>query len=190
MIGDLRSAPNQLTLLRLLIVPFIVIAVVDERYRIAFLLFIAAGISDGLDGLLARMLGQRTVLGQYLDPIADKLLLSTLFITLSIVHRIHWRITILVFSRDIGILVISAVLYLTAGLRDFRPGLFGKLNTLAQIVAVLAVMVAEFYPRPIVLGIRQYGLYATMTLTVASAVQYVILVDRRLKALQATPPAQ
>lgn len=187
MFGDLRSAPNQLTLLRLVIVPFIVISAVDGRYRTAFLLFIAAGISDGLDGLLARLLGQRTLLGQYLDPIADKLLLSTMFITLSILHRIHWRITILVFSRDIGILVISAVLYLTAGLRDFRPGFFGKLNTLAQIVTVLAVMVAEFHPSRIVLGIRQYGFYSTMVLTVASAVQYVLLVDRRLKAL---PPSE
>lgn len=184
MFGDLRSAPNQMTLLRLVIVPFIVISAVDGYYRTAFLLFIAAGISDGLDGLLARMLGQRTQLGQYLDPIADKLLLSTMFVTLSILHRISWRITILVFSRDIGILVISTVLYLTAGLRDFRPGLFGKLNTLAQIVTVLAVMVAEFHPSATVIWTRQVGFYATMGLTVASAVQYVFLVDRRLKALQ------
>jgi cardiolipin synthase len=117
------------------------------------------------------------------------LLLSTMFITLSLEHQIPWRVTILVFSRDIGILVISAVLYLTAGLRDFRPGFFGKLNTLAQIIVVLAVLVADFHPSLIVVGIRQYGLYATMALTVASAIQYLFLVERRLKALQ-TPPAE
>ena len=178
MIRDLRSAPNQLTLLRLVIGPFIVISVVDGRPRTAFLLFIAAGISDGLDGLLARMLGQRTLLGQYLDPIADKLLLSTMFITLSLEHQIPWRVTILVFSRDIGILVISAVLYLTAGLRDFRPGFFGKLNTLAQIIVVLAVLVADFHPSLIVIDTRQYGLYATMALTILSAIHYVFIAVR------------
>ncbi len=185
MFKDLRSAPNQLTLLRLVIVPFIVIAVVDGRYYTAFLLFVAAGISDGLDGLLARLLSQRTTLGQYLDPIADKLLLSTLFVTLSLVHQIPWHITILVFSRDIGILVISALLYLTAGLRDFRPGIFGKLNTLAQIIAVLAVLVVNFHRTPLFHWIGKLGLDATMVLTVASAVHYVVLVDRRLKVLSA-----
>lgn len=187
MFRDLSSAPNQLTLLRLVIVPFIVIAVVDGRYFTAFLLFVAAGISDGLDGLLARLLSQRTRLGQYLDPIADKLLLSSLFITLSLVHQIPWHITILVFSRDIGILVISAVLYLAAGLRDFRPGIFGKLNTVAQIISVLAVLVVNFHRTPLLLAIRKFGLDATMVLTVASAVQYVVLVDRRLKALPSQP---
>ena len=190
MFKDLGSAPNQLTLLRLVIVPFIVIAVVDGRYFTAFLLFVAAGISDGLDGLLARMLGQRTLLGQYLDPIADKLLLSTLFITLSLVHQIPWHVTILVYSRDIGILVISALLYLIAGLRDFRPGIFGKLNTLAQIISVLAVLVVDFHRTQPFLAIRKIGLDATLVLTVASAVQYVVLVERRLKALTHPQPQE
>ena len=128
-LGDLGSAPNQLTLLRLIIVPLIVISIVDGAYRTAFILFLVAGLSDGLDGLLARTMGQKTKLGQYLDPIADKLLLSTQFVTLSVVHRIPWRVTILVFSRDIGILVISALLYLTTPLRDYRPSVLGKTNT-------------------------------------------------------------
>src|ERR1035437_6075519 len=71
-----RAVPNLLTLLRLFIIPFLVIAILDNRYHIAFALFVLAGFSDGFDGLLARMLSQRTTLGLYLDPIADKLLLS------------------------------------------------------------------------------------------------------------------
>src|SRR5207237_5065102 len=78
-IRQLRSAPNQLTLLRLIFIPFVVISVVEDRYGWALALFVLAGLSDALDGLLARVLKQKTALGQYLDPIADKLLLSTLF---------------------------------------------------------------------------------------------------------------
>ena len=92
-----------------------------------------AGVSDALDGLLARWLSQKTTLGQYLDPIADKLLLSTLFVVLTHVGMIPQYVTVLVFSRDVGILLISTLLFATGALRDFRPSLFGKLNTLVQI---------------------------------------------------------
>ena len=89
-LSQLFTAPNQLTLLRMLFLPFIVINLVDDHYTTALILFVLAGISDGLDGLLARRLHQQTLLGQYLDPIADKLLLSTLFLVLSILHKIPW----------------------------------------------------------------------------------------------------
>src|SRR5512140_1802481 len=107
--------------MRLVIVPFIIINVMDDNYGWALALFVIAGISDGLDGLLARTLKQQTLLGQYLDPIADKFLLSSLFLVLSFMHKIPWRFTVLVFSRDIGILLVSAILYAAVGLRDFRP---------------------------------------------------------------------
>src|SRR2546422_2193045 len=131
--SQIWTAPNQLTLLRLLFVPFIAIAVLEQSYGWALAIFIIAGISDALDGLLARALQQRTVLGQYLDPIADKLLLSTMFIVLSIVHKIPWPVTILVFTRDAFILVVSALLFMIVQYRDFRPSVYGKINTLAQI---------------------------------------------------------
>jgi len=116
MISQLRSAPNLLTLLRLIFIPFIVIAVLERHYGWALGLFVAAGISDGLDGLLARLLKQKTVLGQYLDPIADKLLLSTMFIVLAATHRLLWRVTVLVFARDI--LIFDCVY---AAVHDGRP---------------------------------------------------------------------
>jgi len=137
---QVRATPNLLTLLRLFIVPFIVIEVLDGDFRLAFGLFLLAGITDALDGLLARWLSQRTTLGQYLDPIADKLLLSTLFVVLTHVALIPRYVTVLVFSRDLGILLISTLLFATGTLRDFRPSLLGKLNTLVQILGLVAVL--------------------------------------------------
>jgi phosphatidylglycerophosphate synthase len=118
-LSQIFTAPNQLTLLRMVFVPFIVIELVDGRYFWALILFVIAGFSDGLDGLLARKLHQQTLLGQYLDPIADKLLLSTMFLVLSILHKIPWKFTVLVFSRDISILAASAVLFAIAGTAQF-----------------------------------------------------------------------
>ena len=142
---QLLTAPNQLTLLRMAFLPFIVIKLVEGHYGWALALFILAGLSDGLDGLVARGLKQQTVLGQYLDPIADKLLLSTMFLVLSILHKIPWKYTVLVFSRDVSIVSASVVLYAIAGLRDFRPSIFGKVNTFAQVAAVFFVMLLELH---------------------------------------------
>ncbi len=174
------TAPNQLTLLRLLFVPFVIINIMDSRWTWALGLLVAAGLSDGLDGLLARWLHQRTVLGEYLDPIADKLLLSTVFLTLSFVHKIAWKYTILVFSRDLSILVVAAVLYNTTSLRDFRPSIFGKINTFCQIAAVFFVLLAEVTPHFWILAARRVFLYGTFTFTLASGVHYIILTGHRL----------
>jgi len=182
-LSELFTAPNQLTLLRMVFVPFIIINLVDGRYSWALTLFILAGVSDGLDGLLARTLKQQTLLGQYLDPIADKLLLSTTFLVLSILHKIPWKFTVLVFSRDISILGVSAVLYAIAGLRDFRPSIFGKANTFSQLAAVVFVMLYEIHHERWVYLVRLACLRATFTFTILSALHYIYLVGVRLKAL-------
>ena len=145
-LSQFRAAPNLLTLLRLFIIPFLVIEILDGNFRVAFALFLLAGISDGLDGLLARWLTQRTTLGLYLDPIADKLLLSTLFLVLTHVGLMPRYVTVLVFSRDLGILLIATLLFATGTLRDFRPSLFGKLNTLFQILGLTAVLCERIFP--------------------------------------------
>ena len=190
-LSQIFTAPNQLTLLRMIFVPFIVIHLVDGNYGWALVIFIIAGFSDGLDGLLARTLKQQTLLGQYLDPIADKLLLSTVFLVLSILHKIAWKYTIMVFSRDISILAASAVLFAIAGLRDFRPSIFGKANTLCQITALFFVMLLEIYPQRWVRITRITFLHATAWFTVISALHYLILVQRRLRThAHALPPAQ
>ena len=169
-------------MLRLIFVPFIVNAVIDSNYGTALILFVLAGISDGLDGVLARALKQRTRLGEYLDPIADKLLLSSLFFVLSIMHKIPWRITVLVFSRDIGILVVAAVLYATTSLRDFRPSLFGKANTVTQIATLASVLLAEVYPVEWMIKLRQFGLWLTFALTLISWLHYTLTLPHRMRA--------
>ncbi len=181
-ISQLLTAPNQLTLLRMMFVPFIVINLVAAHYQLALILFVLAGFSDGLDGLLARTLKQQTVLGQYLDPIADKLLLSTMFMVLAILHKIAWKYTVLVFSRDISILFASAVLYAIAGLRDFRPSIFGKANTFAQVAAILFVLLFQTNPIRWIWITQATFLHATVAFTVVSAVHYVFLVGQRLRS--------
>lgn len=179
------STPNQLTLARLFFIPFINICIVEHRYHTALVLVIIAGLSDGLDGLAARVLHQKTRLGEYLDPIADKLLLSSLFLVLSFNHIIAWRYTVLVFTRDLTILVISALLYVV-GLRDFRPGIFGKINTACQIAAVFFALLATVYAYEWVWMTKKVLLYSVSAFTLASAVHYVVLTGQRLRQLQAS----
>ncbi len=181
MLRQLRSTPNLITLLRLIFIPFIIITVIDNNYRWALILFVLAGISDGLDGTLARALKQKTVLGQYLDPIADKLLLSSLFLVLSLLHKIPWRVTILVFSRDICIIATCAVLYATTTLRTFQPSVFGKVNTLAQIIGLFFVLLRQISDAQWVVTGRWIGLWATFAFTLISGIHYIILTAQRLR---------
>jgi len=189
MIRQLRSAPNLLTLARLIFIPFIVIAVLDSRYIWALTLFIVAGVTDGLDGLLARLLQQKTVLGQYLDPIADKLLLSTMFLVLSSMHKIPLRVTVLVFSRDIIILIVCSVLYATGAMKIFRPSVFGKANTLAQIVTVPLVMGREIFHAPWIVQTARIAFWMVIGLTILSGVHYVVRVAFELRSASAKTAA-
>jgi cardiolipin synthase len=175
-IRQLRSAPNLLTLLRLAFVPFAVIAVLDGHYGWALAIFVVAGISDGLDGLLARLLEQQTTLGQYLDPIADKLLLSTMFLVLFATHKIPLTVTVLVFSRDILIVIICSLLYASGAMKTFRPSWLGKANTVAQILTVLLVLLHEINGNFWIAKARQLGFNVTVALTVLSGVHYVVRV--------------
>lgn len=170
-------------MLRLFTVPFLVIEILDRHWIFAFVLLWLAGISDGLDGLLARVLKQRTTLGQFLDPIADKALLSTLFLVLTHVGVIPRYVTVLVFSRDLGILLISTLLYVTNILRDFRPTWLGKINTCLQILTVLFVMTVQVtHPHAslrmlIILLLRTVAVVAPL-----SAAQYAWITLRKVQA--------
>ncbi len=184
---QILTAPNQLTLLRMIFLPFVVINLVNHDLKWALAMVVLAGFSDALDGLLARTLHQQTLLGQYLDPIADKLLMSTMFLVLSIERMIPWKYTVVVFSRDISILLISGVLFMIAGLRDFRPSIFGKANTFAQVAAIFFVLLLLVEPLRWVWIARTTFLNATFFFTIISAVHYEFLVQHRLHG--STPPA-
>lgn len=181
-LSQIFTAPNQLTLVRMVFIPFIVIKIVEGKYSWALILFVLAGVSDGLDGLLARTLKQQTTLGQYLDPIADKFLLSTMFLVLAIQHQIPWKYTVLVFSRDLSILSASVVLYAIAGLRDFSPSIFGKANTFAQIAAIFFALLFEVDHARWIWIARMTFLHATAAFTIVSGVHYIFLVGHRLHA--------
>ncbi len=189
LLTQFRAAPNLLTMMRLFIIPFLVINILDGRWRLAFALFMLAGVSDSLDGVLARWLHQSTKLGLYLDPIADKLLLSTLFLVLTHVHAIPQYVTILVFSRDLGILLISTLLFATNTLRDFQPSLFGKANTFVQICAVVGIMGAHVLPIPHLLQAAQLLLKLIAFLAPVSAAQYAWIVIRRMSSPAELHPA-
>lgn len=190
MIRQLWTAPNQITLLRLIFIPFIVMNVMDADYAWALGLFVAAGVSDALDGLLARVLQQKTLLGQFLDPIADKLLLSTLFLVLSFKALIPWKITVLVFSRDIIIVVVCAVLYATTSFREFKPSMFGKANTVVQVATLGFVLLNQVVDTRGVAAATSVSLWSTFALTILSGVHYVIRTGQQLRpAHGGRPPA-
>lgn len=178
-LNPLRTAPNLLTIARICLAPFLVAAILDHSFRTGFILFVAAGLTDALDGVLARVLKQRTVLGQYLDPVADKLLLSTLFLVLLYEGLMPMRVTVLVFGRDVCILLVSAILYAAAGRREFHPSVFGKANTLAQVLAVAVVLLHQLTQAPWVVMLRSFALWATMVLTVVSGLHYAWIAAHR-----------
>jgi len=179
-LNPFRTATNLLTLARICLAPFLVAAILEDRFALSFYLFLAAGLTDALDGTLARVLKQRTRLGEYLDPVADKLLLSTLFLVLMHKGLIPARVTVMVFGRDVGILVVAAILYAAAGRREFIPSIYGKANTFAQVAAVAAVLLHQLTSAVWVAECRTIALGATMVLTVVSGLHYAWVASRRL----------
>lgn len=178
-LNPLRNAPNLLTLIRICLAPFLIAAILQAHYELSFGLFVAAGLTDAFDGALARLLRQRTMLGQYLDPVADKLLLSTLFLVLMHKGLIPVTVTVLVFGRDVGILLVAAILFAAAGRREFSPSIFGKANTVAQVAAVAAVLLHQLTPARWVADTQMVMLDATMILTVISGLHYAWVASRR-----------
>lgn len=167
--------PNLLSATRLVIVPLFVIALVERQPLAAFVLFAVAGLTDLLDGYIARFWHQESALGAYLDPMADKLLLTAAFVMLAIPDlfpglRIPIWITVLVIARDVCIVLIALVVYLALGISSFPPSHLSKWNTAFQIAAVTAVLLTGLSRH---LDLLAAGLlYAMVALTVASGLEY------------------
>jgi len=172
------NLPNSLTLLRVLLIPVFVILIMDKLFGWALIAFAVAGITDGMDGLIARVTHQRTELGAYLDPIADKLLLTAAFVTLAIIEIIPNWLTVIVITRDIIILLGFFVLNLTNRRPKIRPTLISKVTTGFQISVVLLVLLAGYNPAfsPFA-GIAIYG--ATL-FTLLSGAHYIYIGTRML----------
>src|SRR5499425_1428692 len=150
------TVPNLLTVFRMVLIPVFVSLLFYQNFVLALAVFVVAGITDGLDGLLARRFQQQSQLGTILDPIADKLLLVTAFVVLSMRSvfpqplpshlPIPFWVTIAVISRDVFILVGAAAINIVTGFRGFRPSFLGKINTTVQIVAIGIIMLAASIP--------------------------------------------
>lgn len=175
-------APNQLTLLRLLFIPPVIISILYGHYPAAFALVLIAGASDGLDGLLARKLGQQTTLGTYLDPIADKLLLGSSFVALGVAGQIPLWLVILVLSRDVIIMATALVMILATPLRTFPPSIYGKANTVAQISTVLLTLMALMIKVEVLRWLALTGVYCTAAFTVLSWLHYAVATAARLRS--------
>lgn len=178
------TVPNELTLLRLAFLPFFIIAIEYERYFMALAILVVGGLSDALDGYLARSLDQKTALGAYLDPIADKLLMSTSYLVLALKGRIGWWLAILVLGRDVLLLVASAVILITVGYRPFPPSFWGKLTTACEIFLIILVLVMAAWNRQSLGMATQVCAYVVAALVVISGLHYSIVVSRRLAAGQ------
>jgi cardiolipin synthase (CMP-forming) len=178
--GPIWTVPNQITLLRLGFLPFFLILISYERYKLALLVLIVAGLSDAIDGLLARKLNQRSALGAYLDPIADKLLLSSSFIILAFKQKLAWWLTIIVLSRDVLILMVAVVILLISGYRPFPPSTYGKLTTGLQILLVFMVVLSAAYPDAGLDSVNRLLVYVVTIFTVFSAFHYSFTTSRHL----------
>jgi len=183
--GRIWTVPNQITLLRLGFLPIFLILIAYEHYKWALLVLVVSGLSDGFDGLLARSLNQKSALGAYLDPIADKLLLSSSFVLLAFKKQLAWWLTILVLSRDVLILIVAVVILLISGYRPFPPSIYGKLTTAAEIVLVFLVVLGAAYPQYHWSVLNQIFVYLVTVLSAVSGFHYSFTTARHMSS--ATP---
>ena len=170
--------PNALTLARVLLIPLFVIFLISKSYQNALIMFIIAGITDGLDGLLARIWHQRTELGAFLDPIADKLLLASAFVTLAILRIIPGWLTVIVMSRDIIIALGFWVLTLTNHTPTIRPRFTSKMTTCLQILTIIWALFSALHWR----GAFLFPIFVKLTafLTILSGLQYIYIGNKLL----------
>ena len=172
------NLPNILTLIRVLLIPAFVILIMNKFFSWAIITFAIAGITDGIDGLIARITHQRTELGAYLDPIADKLLLSSAFITLAIIEILPSWLAVIVITRDLIILIGFLAMILANYRPKIQPSLVSKVTTVFQIAAILLVLLVGYYPA---LGrLSTIAIYGTTLFTIISGSHYIYVGARIL----------
>ncbi len=170
---------NQITILRLVFVPVFAILVIDRSYGWALAALIAAAVSDVVDGAVARLFHQESPLGVALDPIADKILMTTAYLVLAFRDVFPWWLTITVISRDVAMIVTAALISLVAGYRPFRPTALGKLSTALQVFAVFVAVAFQAGFTLVTPLLLQACIYLAAAFTVASGVHYLIVVRHR-----------
>jgi cardiolipin synthase (CMP-forming) len=192
------TVPNMLTVCRMVLIPVFVTLIFYQRFVWALAVFVIAGFTDGLDGLMARRFDQQSQLGTILDPIADKLMLVTAFVVLSLRSvfpqpipshlPIPFWVTVAVISRDVFIIVGAAAINIMTGFRRFRPSFLGKVSTTVQIVGITAIMFAASFPY----GTGYYlpTVYAVVfAFAVLSGAHYIFYVSRLMNEDRRHPPS-
>ena len=181
---------NQITLLRLVFVPVFAILVLEQHYRAALAMLTAAALSDILDGTVARLMKQESALGVALDPIADKILMTTGYLTLAFRGVLPWWLTIVVLSRDVAILATALVISLVAGYRPFHPSLLGKASTAAQVFTLFVAVCRRAQVPFVTADVLTIFIYLTAGLTLASAVHYVFVLRQRFGRREIELPSE
>lgn len=174
---------NQLTIARMALIPAFVILLLYGYRGWALTTFLVAGLTDMLDGLIARRTGQKTTLGAWLDPMADKLLLVTMFVMLTLpnigsANQLPLWFTVLVISRDVAIVATVAVINLAIGPRTFRPSMFGKVATATFVLTGVVTLYYNYLARPS--PVVSAFVYASLAITLISAGHYLVRVLRRV----------
>jgi cardiolipin synthase (CMP-forming) len=173
------SPANEITILRLIFVPVFAILVVERHNLAALIVLGVAAVSDAADGFVARTFHQQTALGVALDPIADKALMTTAYLVLAFRGGLPWWITIVVISRDAGILLTASVISLVAGYRPFPPSILGKASTAAQVGTVITALAVRVQP-PLLPHLLLHPLIdLTAVLAGASGLHYLFLARDR-----------
>jgi cardiolipin synthase len=165
------SVPNILTIVRIILIPWFAILLFNRSFNQAVWVFAGAAVTDSLDGLIARWFSQKTRLGAFLDPVADKLLLSTAYITLAVMGEIPVWVTVIVISRDVVIALGVLILSLQRIPLEARPSVYSKLTTLFQVLLVLSVLASGYFQ--IGEGVRQGLVWITVFLTIVSGFHYI-----------------
>ena len=178
------TLPNFITLFRMAIVPFFVLAVSDRDFWLALWIFVIAGLTDALDGWLARRFESSSLVGAYLDPLADKLLLTAALVALTVPQGqrvvIPLWLAILSLSRDFLIMLVAVVLYVVEDIHSFPPSLLGKLTTFMHVVTVCLVLLANLAKLPTLL--LSISFYAAFALVILSGFNYIYRASRFIEA--------
>ena len=181
---------NEITLLRLVFVPVFAILILEQHYRAALAVLMAAALSDVLDGTVARLLKQESALGVALDPIADKILMTTGYLTLAFRGALPWWLTIIVLSRDVAIVATTLLICLVAGYRPFPPSLLGKASTAAQLATLFFAVCRRARVPYMTTDVVTFFIYLTAALTLASAIHYVFVLRQKYGRREVEDPAE
>jgi cardiolipin synthase len=166
------NLPNYITLFRVILIPFFINLMIYGYYREALLVFVVACITDALDGMIARLTKKKTQLGAFLDPMADKLLIVSAFVTLVLLGKLPVWLVIIIVSRDMILIMGSLIIYFTTHNLKIEPSIIGKITTAMQFVTVTLALVLITYGTEI--GLMTILQWTTAGVTIASGVQYVM----------------